>query len=341
MKTKTKHILIAVLLIWFAPAITQALYQPIGIVKMLIQNQFLTVFSSTYDTATPAGSDSPSEADDRMREIKAAVQERENVDHYWPLTGTEVSDADTGEHRKILFHAPIAATPTVAADHGDLRIADVVGKAELHWTDEDENEVQMTSVGKILGDSLKNDSVDEDAIQLDNNSFLTGVDLAGTGTVNLILASVGDSALIAHSVANPARLQSDAPPVSGFDIANKKYVDDQNTAQFASGGPIESIFGSWTNLDSLSDTLVKDEVYKASSDGFVTVYDANGASASITIFTDSSNPPTSGRNSGFGSNGGNGVCCLVKKNEFWKIVTATTPNSINWLPIGSGESVKQ
>lgn len=110
---------------------------------------FATVFNDTFDTATPAGTDSPTEADDRMREIKAAVQERENVDHYWPLDGTEVSDADAGEHRKVLFHEPIDATPTVAESHGDLRIKDVSGKAELHWTDEDENEVQLTDAGEI------------------------------------------------------------------------------------------------------------------------------------------------------------------------------------------------
>ena len=60
--------------------------------------------TNTFDTATPAGSDDPAEADDRMREIKAAVQERRNDkngvaddgDHYWPKTGTEGSDTATG-----------------------------------------------------------------------------------------------------------------------------------------------------------------------------------------------------------------------------------------------------
>lgn len=108
-----------------------------------------TVFNNVYDKATPVGTDAPSTLDDQDRNTKAAIQERENVDHYWPLTGTQVSDVDAGEHRKVLFHAPIAATPTVAADHGDLRIKDVDGKAELHWTDEDENEIQLTSAGVI------------------------------------------------------------------------------------------------------------------------------------------------------------------------------------------------
>ncbi len=59
-------------------------------------------FSHTYDVATPVGSaDTPQEADDRMREIKASVQERLNVEHVFDLTGTEVSHANTGKHTDI------------------------------------------------------------------------------------------------------------------------------------------------------------------------------------------------------------------------------------------------
>jgi len=61
----------------------------------------MTVFADTYDKATPAGSDDPAEADDRMQEIKAAVQERLAVEHRFALTGTEVSASNTGEHTDI------------------------------------------------------------------------------------------------------------------------------------------------------------------------------------------------------------------------------------------------
>lgn len=104
-------------------------------------------FSYTYNTATPAGSDDPAEADDRMREIKAAVQERENVDHYWPLTGTEVSDADTGEHRKVTLRT--GSAPTAVTDKGFVYVKDVSAKAELFYRDEDGNEIQITSGGAL------------------------------------------------------------------------------------------------------------------------------------------------------------------------------------------------
>ncbi len=201
-------------------------------------------FSNTFDTATPAGSDDPAEADDRMREIKAAVQERENVDHYWPLTGTQVSDDDAGEHRKVLFHAPIAATPTVAPNHGDLRIKDVANgtdtKAEVVYTNEAEAELQLTANGKNLA----------------NNVALTADNAAGNAAVNLIKATTGD---IPEILVGAVLSANTAPSVDAA-IANKKYVDDQLA------------FSAWTTEDADAATLAAGTTYTATSDGFVSLY---------------------------------------------------------------------
>ena len=236
----------------------------------------MTTFSKTYDTASPAGSDDPAEADDRMREIKAAVQERENVDHFWPLTGTEVSDADAGEHRKVLFHAPIASTPTVAENHGDLRLKDVGSKAELHFTDEDENELQLTSKGNNLA----------------NDAFLTGTDNAGTGSVNLIKAGTNDLATLPDS----AEMASSAAPVEDESIANKKYVDDsaamfpatyagEESITFANGLILKHGFVS---ISGSNQVITYGVVFPtALISAAVTIQDANGSSqsANVTINT--------------------------------------------------------
>ena len=116
--------------------------------KMLTIVKLGTVFSYTYDTTTPAGTDAPSVIDDRIREVKSAVQERENVDHYWPITGSQVSDTAAGQHRKIEFFEPIS-TPSNAANKFFIYSKDVAGKAELHVLDEDGNEIQLTTAGKI------------------------------------------------------------------------------------------------------------------------------------------------------------------------------------------------
>lgn len=114
----------------------------------------------TYDIATPDGSaDDPAEADDRMQEIKAAVQERENVDHYWPKTGTEVSDDDTGEHRKITLRTLSAAVVAVLTAT-KAYLYRLVTDGELYFKDASDNTIQFTSGGKIPSASL--DMKDED-----------------------------------------------------------------------------------------------------------------------------------------------------------------------------------
>ena len=105
-------------------------------------------YSDTWDSsfeATPAGSDSISVGDDDIRDLKLAVRERMQKDHYWDPAGT---DGDHGEHKKVTFHEPIS-TPANVVDKGFLYTKDVSAKAELHWEDEDGNELQLTSGGKL------------------------------------------------------------------------------------------------------------------------------------------------------------------------------------------------
>ena len=104
-------------------------------------------FSDTYSIITPAGSSDPKEGDDRIRELKRAVQERENVDHYWPIDTNLVDDVDAGEHRMATLRE--GSAPTQAADKIKVYGKDVNSKCELHARDEDGNEVQITSAGTI------------------------------------------------------------------------------------------------------------------------------------------------------------------------------------------------
>ena len=210
----------------------------------------MTVFSKTFDTATPGGSDDPAEADDRMREIKAAVQERENVDHYWPLTGTEGSDVDAGEHRKVTLRTDSA--PTAVADKGFVYVKDISNKAELFYRDEDGNEVQLTSKGDNLA----------------NNTPLKSTDNAGTGSVNLIKATAGDIPEILVG----AVLSADTAPAVDAGIVNKKYVEDfvgayaklvDSKAAGTDGGTATT--GSWFKRTVAEETDVGNNVSVSSS----------------------------------------------------------------------------
>ena len=105
-------------------------------------------YTTTWDAAneaSPANTDVVSSGDDKIRELKVSIRERIAKDHYMDIAGT---DADHGEHQKITFQSQIAK-PTNVANKGFLYIKDVAAKAELHWEDEDGNELALTSAGTI------------------------------------------------------------------------------------------------------------------------------------------------------------------------------------------------
>ncbi len=103
----------------------------------------MTVFTRTWNAAyeaQPADVENISTGASRIRNFKSDVQERGEVDHFW------AGDTQDGEHKKLTFGAPIAS-PANVANKGFLYGKDVSAKIELHYLDEDGNEVQLTSVG--------------------------------------------------------------------------------------------------------------------------------------------------------------------------------------------------
>lgn len=108
---------------------------------------FTITWNAAYEAA-PADSQDLDLGATRIREGRKAVRERLEVDHVF--SDVNDTDADSGEHKKITFTAPIAAPGSVAASKGIVYIKDVSSKAELHWMDEDENEIQLTTAGALL-----------------------------------------------------------------------------------------------------------------------------------------------------------------------------------------------
>lgn len=103
--------------------------------------------TTTFDTSTPTATDYISNGDDKIREFKTAVAERLAVDHTFAASGTTYDAATNGEHAKVTFTAPIS-DPTTGVNKGALYTKDVSAKAELHFRDEDNNVIQLTSAGK-------------------------------------------------------------------------------------------------------------------------------------------------------------------------------------------------
>lgn len=106
--------------------------------------------TNTLDTSTPADDSvahPPSQGATRIRELKDAFVERFVQDHYCPASGTTYDNDDCGFHEKVTLR--VQTVITEKADAGILYSKDVGGKAELHYKDEDGNEIQLTSAGAL------------------------------------------------------------------------------------------------------------------------------------------------------------------------------------------------
>lgn len=172
----------------------------------LMWAMLLSGWTYTLNISTPAGGDDPREADDRIREVKAAFVERLDIDHYFAPSATSVYDAaDTGKHRYVTFREPNDLT-AMSADESALFSKDVNSVTELHWIDESDNVLQLTSEGYLYGNNLLAGSVLTAAIAdanitlplmadecIDSNQYVDG---------SIYTAHIADANITAVKIAN-------------------------------------------------------------------------------------------------------------------------------------------
>lgn len=288
-------------------------------------------WTNTLSTITPAGSDSPSTLDDRIKEAKAAIVERLAIDHYMPLTGSSQTDTSGGQHSKLTLRE--ASKPTKATDIGFLYTKDVTGTTELFYEDAAGNEKQLTSAGKIniaLTD-IADDLITGAKICLLNEVYLRAKDQAGTGTVNLIKANSSNKPVLPDA----SQLATSGAPTLDADISNKKYVDDQLVTR---------AFGALQILDSDGALLADAVIYLAGSDGVVTWDDDVGSGNIIYGEVGTTNPPTT-RVAYFFNQSLNtrwdSRSFEVAAGEYWKITqNGVSASKIYWRPRGTGTCSK-
>lgn len=116
----------------------------------------MTVPTTSWDENTPAGSDNISQGDDRIRELKTQIREVINVDHDFPSSGQAT---DVGQHKQVTLQEQ-SDLGTGAVNATILGSQTASGKGELVYTDEDDNDVQITSGGYVNGDSFVDGSYD-------------------------------------------------------------------------------------------------------------------------------------------------------------------------------------
>jgi len=224
-------------------------------------------FTHAWDESNPLGTDDRSTADDHIRWAREDVGERMADQFYgWNTSDDGDTDAHEGNYgvKKFRFR-PQSSDPTGGSDTGWVYCKDVGGSIELFWENENGDIKQITKGGSggtdsllnIEADDIPDDTIDEDHIQLNNNSYLTAKD--STGTAKSLLKLNASNKLEFGQVCilpTNSEMKDDTAPTESKDIANKKYVDDRiQSGQAVGTTNITETTGSWADMTDMSVTL--------------------------------------------------------------------------------------
>lgn len=144
------------------------------------------VFTSAWDQTKPAGSRNLNLGDDDIREFKQQVQERADIDGYFPSS----DDAKTGYHRKATLIEQ-ASDPSQVADTVILYSKLVGSYSELHSRHENAAAQQLTLNGKLWVEGLTIASIAQGDIFYYDGTKVTRL---GPGTSGYFLKTQGAAA---------------------------------------------------------------------------------------------------------------------------------------------------
>jgi len=148
----------------------------------------MAIPSTQYDENSPAGSDNISAGDDSIRLFKTQIREVIAVDHEMISTQTL---ATGGQHKQVTLQEQ-ADLGTGGVSATILGSQTVSGKGELVYTDEDDNDVQLTSAGGILATQM--------------TGVYAAANVAAVATIGALLYPVGSVYANAAVSTNPSTL---------------------------------------------------------------------------------------------------------------------------------------
>jgi hypothetical protein len=217
----------------------------------------MATVTNAWTNDKPEGSEAANTTDDRLRQWRVDVEERLKPFLYgFDATDNVAPNNEAGIKNLPFFEE--SSDPSKVTNYAHLYTTDVVDRPELFYQDDTSTTFQLTTGGAL--NVLSADLLGK----LANNTFFTAVDNAGTGTTDLIKA--GQNVAADTDVAilpDLTRMVTNAAPVEDTDLANKKYVDDQNAAQ---------VMGSSTTDDADAAALTSGVEYTAVGDGILMVY---------------------------------------------------------------------
>ncbi len=106
----------------------------------------MAIPTTEWDESNPPGPQTKSLGAIRKRKVKTQLREIFEIDHNMDSSGS----GDTwGYHNKCTFYNR-SADSLPAANTGCLFSKDVDSKSELHWVDENDDVIQITSKGEVI-----------------------------------------------------------------------------------------------------------------------------------------------------------------------------------------------
>lgn len=254
----------------------------------------------SWDESNPAGSQSAALGDNRIRELKSQLREVIAVDHKMDSSG---QGNDWGKHNKITLIEQ-ADVGSGTDGYGAIGLQTVDDTCELVFTDENNNDIQLTEDGNMGSTSTTINALDINA----------SGDIAVSGTIYIS----GTSPLILDE----DDFASDSATQVPSQQSVKSYVDNSVVS-----------LGDWD-----SSTYSINTIYQASTDGFVCATINGGTTAGLTGITDANSEPTTVRLRTYAEEvEGTVYQCLtmpVKSGDYWKITGQNESDSdIQWIPL--------
>lgn len=195
--------------------------------------------TTSWDEAYPAGTTKINKGDDSQREIKSSVREVVGADHKFESSG---QGNDWGFHYRMTCIEQ-ADLGTGAVGLTLLGSETIGGKGELVYTDEDDNDIQITSLGKLYTGSLS------------DGALPAGVTVASVNIVDgtIVNADINDNAGIdATKIHDGSVDNTEFGYLDGLTDNIQDQLDDVKTADYDSGWFSVSATTNYTKAHSLS-----------------------------------------------------------------------------------------
>jgi hypothetical protein len=332
---------------------------------LLLAVLWLPYCMGAFDKAKPAASTSLRVSNPEILANWSALETAIDKDHDFTTGGTQ-----SGKHEVLTMQEEASAGASATNELHVQAIDGGSGQPELAVTSEDGNQVQMTKDGNLhsstnltvagtstmtglitanggvaLGDGDNLTGSATSGIFINTDKFFTDGATGNTGCAGTFVP-IGNVIPTSYADTNGGFLdEDDMSTDSATAVASqqsiKAYVDAQAIGAF----------GAWDVNDSLGSALDEGNTYLADIDGFFVGFVSGTVAnnAAWNIKTDSSNPPTTKRYDVLhaGSEGGDAFKdsfnVPVKSGEYVKADTTVGTHTwtIYWIPVGTGDLVKQ